>query len=287
MIIYKATNLINNKFYIGKTILTLEKRIKKHLRKSRKSDLPFHRALRKYGNDKFKWEIINICQGVKELNEMEKYFIKNTNAQKIGYNIAAGGEGGNGWVSMKGKCGKEAPNYGNSHSEETKEILRRKLSGENSPMYGKRGKDHPVYGLTWKQGPKKNSPKIFQFTTDGILVKEWRALYYIKSETNFNGSKIRACINRTAKSAYNFIWCYEQDVNNINKFVNEYINRYKCKKAKENILLERNCPICDKLIKYSSKGKLKKATIKKTKCSSCRNKGINNPMYKHGKRICK
>jgi hypothetical protein len=58
--IYKATNITNNKSYIGQTILPkLKYRIKKHLKSvSSGSKLHFHQALRKYGQDVFVWEVL-------------------------------------------------------------------------------------------------------------------------------------------------------------------------------------------------------------------------------------
>lgn len=50
----------------------------------------FYKAIRKYGQNNFNWEIICFCNSEKELNEKEKYYIK-----KFGdYNIASGGTGG-------------------------------------------------------------------------------------------------------------------------------------------------------------------------------------------------
>ena len=91
MIIYKATNLINGKYYIGKTKNSLESRIKSHKAASTKKDLVFYRAINKYGFDNFKWEILIECQNLDELNEVEKKYISENGD---GYNIAKGGDGG-------------------------------------------------------------------------------------------------------------------------------------------------------------------------------------------------
>ena len=91
MIIYKATNTINGKFYIGKTKGTLEKRIQSHKLASNKKKWLFYNAIKKYGFHNFKWEIIFECDDIDLLNKKEKEFIsKNIN----GYNIAEGGTGG-------------------------------------------------------------------------------------------------------------------------------------------------------------------------------------------------
>jgi group I intron endonuclease len=87
MIIYKTTNLINGKFYVGKD----EKNNPNYLG----SGINLHRAIKKYGKENFIKETIEVCSTKEELNEREKYWIKETKAQELGYNIADGGWGGN------------------------------------------------------------------------------------------------------------------------------------------------------------------------------------------------
>jgi group I intron endonuclease len=59
MLIYKITNLINNKIYIGKTIRTVELRWQEHIRDSKTGKTPLYLAMQKYGINNFKIEIIN------------------------------------------------------------------------------------------------------------------------------------------------------------------------------------------------------------------------------------
>ena len=77
MIIYKATNKINGKSYIGQTIKPLERRISGHLYELKNgSDYYFHNALRKYDFENFSWEIICECSSKEEMTDKEKYYIK-------------------------------------------------------------------------------------------------------------------------------------------------------------------------------------------------------------------
>ncbi len=96
MLIYKVTNIVNNKVYIGQTIKTLIHRKKQHhslsLSKQIKTKSYFIRAIDKYGINKFKWEIIKVCNNINELNKWEKYYIKKFNSfGKGGYNLTNGG----------------------------------------------------------------------------------------------------------------------------------------------------------------------------------------------------
>ena len=88
MIVYKTTNLVNNKIYIGKD----ERNDPKYLG----SGLLIKRAIDKYGKENFKKEILEQCNNREELNEKEKYWIETLNSRdiSIGYNITFGGDGG-------------------------------------------------------------------------------------------------------------------------------------------------------------------------------------------------
>ncbi len=97
MIIYKATNIINEKCYIGQTVKTLNARISGHKNSAQKiRDCSyFHNAIKKYGIENFKWEIIDVCNDRKELNEKESFYIKKYNTiHPNGYNLTWGGESG-------------------------------------------------------------------------------------------------------------------------------------------------------------------------------------------------
>lgn len=59
MIIYKVTNLITNKSYIGLSTRTLQERKLEHLRHLDSENTYFHRAIKKYGKENFSWEIID------------------------------------------------------------------------------------------------------------------------------------------------------------------------------------------------------------------------------------
>lgn len=97
MLIYKITNKINKKIYIGKTIRDLNVRWQEHIRDSKNSNTPLYLAMRKYGLNNFSIEIIkDNIKTIEELNKLEQYYIKlyNSTSHENGYNIALGGDGG-------------------------------------------------------------------------------------------------------------------------------------------------------------------------------------------------
>lgn len=95
--IYKFTNQINEKIYIGQTTLTLEERLKKHLQQLNDQTY-FHRALKKYGLKNFKLELLEDNIPLETLDEKERYWIKTEDAyytSGIGYNLTKGGQWSN------------------------------------------------------------------------------------------------------------------------------------------------------------------------------------------------
>ncbi len=98
--IYKITNLINKKIYIGKTTGTLKDRFKKHAWEDKSDNhfrMPIKKAIQKYGQENFTIDLIEECN-VEEIDDREIYWISfyDTYKTKNGYNCTPGGEGGNG-----------------------------------------------------------------------------------------------------------------------------------------------------------------------------------------------
>lgn len=93
--IYKITNKINEKVYIGKTNYTVEKRFKEHqndYKRTRNEKRPLYSAMNKYGIENFEIEELEEC-GIQEAEEREKYWIEYYNSYKNGYNATKGGDG--------------------------------------------------------------------------------------------------------------------------------------------------------------------------------------------------
>ena len=91
--IYKITNNINQKSYIGKTERSIQIRYKEHLRHKDYLDLPLYRAFNKYGVENFTITQIEECEN-KDLDDREIYWINFYKTYLNGYNCTAGGEGG-------------------------------------------------------------------------------------------------------------------------------------------------------------------------------------------------
>lgn len=64
-------------------------------------------------------------------------------------------------------------------------------------------------GRTWKQKNKRNMHKIQQFTRSGELLKTWENYIELTEKTGFDNGNIYKCINGKIKTAYGYIWRYE------------------------------------------------------------------------------
>lgn len=91
--IYRITNNINNKIYIGKSkdILTRWQRHKQPSYQIEK-DQAIHKAFIKYGIENFSFEIVELCD-ISIINEREQYWINFYDSYNKGYNCSLGGDG--------------------------------------------------------------------------------------------------------------------------------------------------------------------------------------------------
>jgi len=89
MEIYKITNLINNKIYIGKDA-TSDKNYYG-------SGVYIKKAILKYGKSNFTKEVIDKCDNYEELSIKEKYWIGFYKKSENLYNLTDGGDGGDTW----------------------------------------------------------------------------------------------------------------------------------------------------------------------------------------------
>lgn len=200
MVIYKITNIINGKLYIGQT-LDYEERVRQHKQtpfreNSKEKDRPLYRAMRKYGVENFKFEIIDTAETIEELNEKEIYWIQYYDScvdNNKGYNLDKGGKNGR-------------------KSEITKKKIGEAQKGELNHAYGKRG------------GDCHNAKKVINLTLDKIYpsmldcaVQEFGDKKYLKQiskvcDPNSNRISYKGNVYRTFDEDGNII----EKVNKVN-----------------------------------------------------------------------
>lgn len=88
MYIYKITNKVNGKVYIGQSIRSIEQRFQRHINDAVNNilDTHFARAIRKYGKENFYIELVETCDNQTELNLREQYWIRKYDSINNGYN---------------------------------------------------------------------------------------------------------------------------------------------------------------------------------------------------------
>lgn len=125
--VYIITNIQNNKVYIGQTIRPVEYRFNRHINDAlnNKLDTHFARAIRKYGPQSFKLQVIDNAETQDELNKKEQYWIRFYDSVNKGYNE----------TDAISKCG------GNTYQSKTeeemsiiKEKIRKTKLGAKNPM---------------------------------------------------------------------------------------------------------------------------------------------------------
>ena len=135
--IYKATNVKNNKSYIGFDS-KFPKRKSEHKSCFSSQDTVFYRAIRKYGWENFTWEILYQSKELDHTkNVMENYFITEYNSyihfkESLGYNMTLGGDGIVGHIKSEETKNKTKmfylENYGVAHNSQLEEIKEKKKS---------------------------------------------------------------------------------------------------------------------------------------------------------------
>lgn len=164
--VYKTTNLINNKQYIGQHFGEL-------------NDFYFgsgyliQKAINKYGKENFKKEILKICQNREAADQAEKEFIIQFNAIEDDnfYNLQEGGTGGDGWRACH--------RWLKKHPEEAKAMQQK-----NIQKLQKWQKEHPeenyqktIIPLTegakryWQEHPDEQRERMKQLN---IAKEQWQ-----------------------------------------------------------------------------------------------------------------
>lgn len=154
-VIYKFTNLINGKVYIGQTRKRLRDRLADHIWQMKNNPCYFHKALNKYGITNFDIDILEECENVIDLNGLEIYWIDfygSTDRNK-GYNLTKGGSGKNLYINRK--------QYSYADSKETR--LKKSISAKQ------KWKDEE-YRKRYKES-RKEYVKIVKLTKDLKIIE--------------------------------------------------------------------------------------------------------------------
>lgn len=211
--VYKITNKVNNKVYIGITSKGISARWKEHIY-SAEHGCPFklHNAIRKYGKENFSIELIDFCNSWEELTEKEQYYISEYKSlqDKFGYNMTEGGDG----------------TFGRTHSEETKEKIRQKAIGREVTeatrlKLSKAGKviteAREAYRNSGNIGSSRRKP-VLQYTKDGYFIAEYCGVNEASRLTGIHVTTLSNALknrNVIGSKVNPYIWVYKEDYPNV------------------------------------------------------------------------
>lgn len=203
--IYKITNLINNKIYIGLTTRTVDMRWKEHCRHD---SLEVDKAIQEYGKHNFMIETLEECDD-SLLDVREQYWIDYYNSYNDGYNRTLGGREENCTVTNKTDIVIELWSQGLTIN---KIVEATKLNVETVRSYlNKNGIDHMmIRDRANKALSKIHSKVVLQYDLDGNFIKEWPSSKKAAEELKISSGNIRSVCNGQRKTCANFIWKYKE-----------------------------------------------------------------------------
>lgn len=234
--IYKITNLINNKIYIGETTRQIRIRWNEHKsvcmnESGHGYNYHLHNAMRKYGIENFKIEEIEFCKDEKRF-ERETYYINlyQSNNSKYGYNYVVEGSGQTSYLTQdilnawnRGlRIFQIAEELGCHYSTVSKRLLANGITQEEL------AERHSGYLI------ERDGKPVLQYTLDGKLIKEFPSTGSCSKE-GFQQSAVCSVCNQKQKSAYGFLWKYKDDSRSIDEWIDINNNKLAAGKPKKKI----------------------------------------------------
>ena len=198
-VIYLIKNLINKKKYIGQTI-DFEKRKNRHvweLNNERHDNKYLERSWHKYGQENFKFKIIESDISLELLNIKEKFYINKYNTFDNGYNLTKGGKGKRGFeVSKETKEKMREASKGFTMSEKQKEKISKTKTGTTLSKKTKRKISKSLIGN--KRGQKTKAAQKAA-NNSMYIIKEYhvtnKSYRDLAKELNLSYSTIKRIIN--------------------------------------------------------------------------------------------
>lgn len=232
--IYKITNKINNKIYIGETTTTLVKRWRDHTRESFNNghgyNYPIHAAIRKYGLENFNFEKIEECDDEARFSREHYYIMFYNSLTPNGYNILACGTGS---VKVPIEAIIESWDEGLS----TKEIgiklgINRQTVSEHLKANGISLEE--IMKRHGEQTQKRCSMPVLQYDLNGNFIKEWPSTVSV-NEFGYSQTMVSSVCRMEQITANGFIWKYKQDNTPIEKWVERVKNKKTAGRPKKPI----------------------------------------------------
>ena len=259
VVIYTIKNKVTNQTYVG-SAKNYKTRWSNHINQLRRGTHPnikLQNSWKKYGEQNFEFEVIEFVENEILLIEREQYYLDNilgansndNTFHQIGFNILRVAGSSLGFRHTEeskekirgennGMFGKPNPFFGKNHSEESKQLMSRKLKGRSSKdrnhfwkkthssesiekmknSLKKFGSENPIFG---KASP--NRKIVIQYSVDREFIKEWSYAGEAANSLGINTQNISSCCLGKMKTYKGFIWEYKEDYDLIEETKNQEI----------------------------------------------------------------
>lgn len=209
--LYKSPS---DKCYIGQTTRPKSRKNEHISRALNGSELPFHRAIRKYGIDSFEYSVLCqiTCSDIKILSEildnLEQYYIAEYKSKTpTGYNASDGGEGNLGVIlSSQTRVNMSNAKIGHAVSNET----RKKMS---LWQVGKKLSENTKKKISESHIGKSHDGKpCIKMSLIGEELKEYPKVIDAARDNNINQSAISSVLSGKRETAGGYKWKYKEEI---------------------------------------------------------------------------
>ena len=184
-IVYRVTNKVDGRFYVGQTTRGLTFRKWFHINDRRHYNSPFHKAIERYGEGAFEWEVLyeidrpTRLELVAELDRLEKIEIDMGNP--LCYNQSSGG-----WSGFT----------------ITDDVRDRISDGVKASMTKER---RQKIGQTTRENLSR---PVARYTVEGVLLTSYESATEAAAKTRLSRTAIRECCLGKTKTAGGWKWAY-------------------------------------------------------------------------------
>lgn len=294
-ILYCFTNKINGKKYIGITSQKMKNRIKQHIREAyqyknyKTYNTPFKRAIRKYGIDNFKKEILKDNLTKDEAIELEKEYIKKYKtyykySNSNGYNATIGGDliiCPKDRIYQLDEVSCEIINIFDSISLAINQLKNSHIGDCVDKINLKASNYIWMYEKTYIKYDKNLLYKnihilhnhIVQLDMNKNLIKIWKGSKDVKLSLGYNQGNISACCRGVRYQCHNYRWMFYKDwINNKDR----YNKKNRCKKVIQLDMNNNELKIFNSLTEASKQTGVDISNIS----TVCKNRAISAGGYK-------
>jgi group I intron endonuclease len=204
--IYKITNLITNKIYVGST-LDFDGRWwdhKKRLRKGNHHSIKLQRSYNIHGENNILFEVLEEC-GTDELLIKEQYYMDLYDTYKNGYNCRPKAENHLGAKRSEESKKKMSESAKKSKRQPCSEETKKKISAANKNKVSwikgkKQTKEHTI------NASKSHCKKIKQYDMQGNFIKEWDSIKSCIETLNMDNTALWKVLNGKYKQTKGYVF---------------------------------------------------------------------------------